>query len=96
MFNPDARMTTMRFADRHVCYVIDDALLDPDQWVRYAGKRSDDFRPLDQKGYPGICLPAPVELTHALDRLFTKILAAEEFVRRHRIEPGYSWRRNII
>jgi hypothetical protein len=71
MFNPDARMTTMQLADRHVCYVIDDALLDPDQWVRYAGERSDDFRPLDQKGYPGICLPAPAELTHALDRLFT-------------------------
>jgi hypothetical protein len=30
MFSPDARVTTMRFADRYVCHVIDDALLDPE------------------------------------------------------------------
>jgi hypothetical protein len=71
MFNPDARLTTLRFADRQICHVIDDALLDPDGLVRYAGERADDFRPLDQKGYPGICLPAPAELTRALDLLFT-------------------------
>lgn len=71
MFNSGARMTTMQFADRQVCHVIDDALLDPDGLVRYAGERSDDFRPLDQKGYPGICLSAPAELTRALDLLFT-------------------------
>jgi hypothetical protein len=74
MFDPDARVATLRFADRHVCHVIDDALLDPDALVRYAGERSDDFRPLDQKGYPGICLPAPAELTRALDLFSTRHL----------------------
>jgi Family of unknown function (DUF6445) len=42
MFNPDARVATVRF-----------------------GERRGDFRSLDQKGYPGICLPAPAELTRA-------------------------------
>jgi hypothetical protein len=71
MFNPDAQVTTMRFADRDVCHVVDDALLDPDGLVRFAGERRDHFRPLEQKGYPGICLPAAPELTRALDLLFT-------------------------
>jgi len=35
MFNPDARLTTLQFAERQVCHVIDDALLDPDRLVRY-------------------------------------------------------------
>ena len=38
MFNPDAQVTTMRFADRYVVLVIDDALLDPDGLVGYAGQ----------------------------------------------------------
>jgi hypothetical protein len=74
MFNPDAQVATMRFSDRHVCHVIDDALLDPHGLVRYAGERRGDFRPIDQKGYPGICLPAPAELTRALDLLFARHL----------------------
>ena len=72
MFNPKAQVTTVRFAAGHVCHVIDDALLDPDGLVRYAGERSGDFQPLDQRGYPGICMPAPAELSRALDMLFTR------------------------
>jgi Family of unknown function (DUF6445) len=74
MFNPDAQVATMRFDDRHVCHVIDEALLDPDGLVRFAGERRGDFQPLDQKGYPGICLPAPAHVTRALDLLFTRYL----------------------
>jgi hypothetical protein len=71
MFNPDARLTTMQFADGCVCYVIEDALLDPDGLVRYACERAGEFQPLEQKGYPGICLPATAEVTRNLELLFT-------------------------
>jgi hypothetical protein len=74
MFNPNAKLATLQFADRQVVYVIDNALVDPDALLNYAGERRTDFRPLEQKGYPGICLPAPGELTRALDLLFTRQL----------------------
>lgn len=72
MFNPDARVTTVRFTDHHACHVIDDVLYDPEAWVRYAVDHAEAFQPLEQKGYPGICQPAPPELTQALDVLFTR------------------------
>lgn len=71
MFNPNPQATTLRITDRQVCHIIDDALLDPDAWVRYAIAHAGEFRPLEQKGYPGICLSPPAELTQAANAFFT-------------------------
>lgn len=71
LFNPGAGLTTTRFTDRHVCHVMDDALMDPDEWARYAGEHGADFKPLEQRGYPGICLTPPQRLTQALEQCFS-------------------------
>ena len=74
MFNPNPKVTTLRLDDREVCHVIDDALLDPESWVQYSAAHAPEFRPLEQKGYPGICLAPPSALTQASETFFTRHL----------------------
>jgi hypothetical protein len=72
MFNPNPHVTTLRFTDHHVCHLIDDALLDPEGLVRYSSEHAHEFRPLEQKGYPGICLPPPSVLTQTSEAFFAR------------------------
>lgn len=74
MFNPNPRITTLRFTDQVVCHVIDDVLQDPETWVRYAAEHAAEFRPLEQKGYPGISAPPPPALSAGTERFFNQHL----------------------
>jgi Family of unknown function (DUF6445) len=72
IFNPQARLTLERFDDQHVCYVIDDALLDPDDLRQIAAARREEFRAIEQTAYPGVCLPAPAAVTRGLGDFFSQ------------------------
>lgn len=72
LFNPKANLALERFDGEHGCYVIDDALVDPDSVVEFAATRRDDFRRAPSDAYPGKSLPTPPTLTRSLDELFAQ------------------------
>lgn len=73
MFNPQPRIDILPVADGRCCYVIDDALIDPDALVAHAVREREGFRAAAANAYPGIEL--------RMDDAFTAQL--EDFFRRH-------------
>lgn len=69
MFNPNAQLRVEVFEDRCTCLVVDDALRDPDQLVRYAAAHRDAFRPA-ATAYPGVTLAAPADVANDLAAYF--------------------------
>jgi hypothetical protein len=69
MFNPNAQLRVEAFEDRYTCIVVDDALRDPDQLVRYAAAHRDAFRPA-ATAYPGVSLAAPADVASDLAAYF--------------------------
>ena len=69
MFNPNAKLREEAFADRYSCIVVDDALKDPEQLVRYAAAHRDSFRPA-ATAYPGVSLAAPAHVANDLAGYF--------------------------
>jgi hypothetical protein len=70
-FNPHPRVEVQRFGDGGYCCVVDDLLLHPEHWARYAAERRDQFVSALSAGYPGISLtPDPAAAT-ALRDFFT-------------------------
>src|SRR5205823_386546 len=59
LFNPAATMQVVQFDDRHFCFVVDDALLNPDELVQFAAERRAEFNSVDFSYYPGIYRMAP-------------------------------------
>ena len=70
IFNPQARLQIARFDERHFCLIIDDAVLNPDELVRFATDRAAEFNSIDFNYYPGIYRTAPPELTNQLSDYF--------------------------
>jgi hypothetical protein len=70
MFNPGPRIQAVPIVDRHVCYVIDDALADPDAWVEYAAAHRDEFTVTAHNAYPGPELRLPDAASARLDEFF--------------------------
>jgi len=58
-FNPEPRIEQVRFSNGLSCFVVDNALLDPEQLVRFADERREQFRRVDFNAYPGIFLLTP-------------------------------------
>jgi hypothetical protein len=77
MFNPKPQLTIERFGKGRFCIVIDDALVDPEGLVRFAGDQSNAFQSVDFNAYPGVLLPAPAAISLALNEFFI------QHVRRH-------------
>src|SRR5205807_8580610 len=48
LFNPAATMQVVQFDDRHFCFVVDDALLNPDELVQFAAERRAEFNSVDR------------------------------------------------
>src|SRR3989440_5381713 len=59
LFNPAATMQVVQFDDRHFCFVVDDALLNPDELVQCAAERRAEFNSVEFSYYPGIYRMAP-------------------------------------
>jgi hypothetical protein len=69
-FNPQAQIEQVALANGNTCYVIDNALLEPEHFVAWAGARSDVFRQVDFNAYPGNYLMPPAPLNDALTEFF--------------------------
>jgi len=82
VFNPSATITLTRFDERHSCFVIDDALTDPESLVEYAASNRDAFRAIDFNAYPGIALAPPPAVSEALATLFNLRMRRHFDVRR--------------
>ncbi len=82
MFNPRPRIDIVPIAGRHVCYVIDNALLDPDDLVDYAEAHLDRFEETRHNAYPGPELRMPVDFSARLDAFFGEHLRKAFAVRR--------------
>lgn len=82
MFNPNPRIESVPIAGRHVCHVIDDALLDPDALVALAAAHADAFVETRHNAYPGPELRMPDGFSAQLDAFFTRHLRRAFDVRR--------------
>ncbi|TNY27680.1 hypothetical protein BV497_03195 [Fulvimonas soli] len=72
LFNPRPRIDRVPLDDGNVCYVIDDALLEPERLVDWASAQRAAFRPVDFNAYPGNYLPLPPQLNDALQTFYLR------------------------
>jgi hypothetical protein len=82
MFNRAPRIQTVTIHGRHVCHVIDDALLDPDAMVDFAARHIGDFAEAGHNAYPGPELRMPEAFSNQLDAFFNTHLRRAFDVRR--------------
>lgn len=59
MLNPNPRIQAVPLLDDHYCWVIDDALLEPERWRDKAIQHQHDFQRLGVNAYPGLELRMP-------------------------------------
>ena len=70
MFDPDPRVQAFAISDTQNCYVIDDALREPERWVELAAQHAEQFVDSPRNAYPGPELRLPAELSAPLDTFF--------------------------
>ena len=73
-FRPNPSIQTAVMANGQSCFVVDDALLEPDRLVEYAIARRHEFSNVDFSAYPGVYLPIPTAITTALADFFSVYL----------------------
>lgn len=69
-FNPRPRVEVLRFGGGGYCCIVDDVLLDPDHWVRYAAEHREQFVSALATGYPGVSLAIDRAAATALHDFF--------------------------
>lgn len=69
-FNPRLSIERVALANGRACYVVDDALLEPEHLVAWASAQSSAFRPVDFNAYPGTYLMLPGQLSNVLQEFF--------------------------
>jgi hypothetical protein len=74
VFNPRPQIEQVRLSDASSCFVIDDALLEPERLVEFAVAQRDTFRPVDFNAYPGTYLLVPGDVAEALSEFFRQHL----------------------
>lgn len=72
----------MRLGNGKFCFVIEDALADPDALVQFAVTSRAAFTPVDNSAYPGISLEMPAAFTARLDEFFVEHLRRDFDARR--------------
>jgi len=82
VFNPRPKIERMRLGNGKSCFVIDDALVDPDALVQFAVTHRAKFSPVDYSAYPGISLEMPASVVARLDDFFVAHLRREFDARR--------------
>lgn len=70
MFNPQPRVEVVPIGGRQACYVIDDALLEPERLVALAVEQRARFVEAPHNAYPGLELRMPEAFSAALDQFF--------------------------
>ncbi len=69
-FNPNPRIERVPIVEGQWCYVIDDALRDPERLVEFASQHRVEFHMAEQNAYPGLLLPTPGEISDKLGMFF--------------------------
>lgn len=69
VFNPRPRFERVPLSGSQSCFVVDDALLEPELLVAFAARQREAFQPVDFNAYPGILLPTP-KVSVALNEFF--------------------------
>lgn len=69
-FNPHPDVTQVALGDRATCFVIDNALLEPERLRDWATARRDAFREVDFNAYPGVYHIPPNTLGKALNAYY--------------------------
>jgi hypothetical protein len=82
MFNPRPRIQSLPISAHHACYVIDDALLEPEALVELAVRERARFAAAPHNAYPGIELRMPDAFSTRLDDFFRHHLRARLGARR--------------
>ena len=72
-FNPHARLERVDFDGQPICYVLDQALLDPERLVDYAQAEQARFQQAPFNAYPGREMPMPAEFTAGLELAFNGV-----------------------
>lgn len=70
MLNPQPSIQAIPIFDDHHCWVIDDALLEPERWLQKAMLHQRDFQRLDVNAYPGLELRMPDAIGNAFGQYF--------------------------
>jgi Family of unknown function (DUF6445) len=70
LFNPRPTIDVLNLSNGASCLVVDDALLDPDQWLQFAVSERDAFRPVDFNAFPGSYRLLPQHAFEALRNFF--------------------------
>ncbi len=70
LFNPDPHVQVFPLGGGHACYVVDDALREPDRWVDYAVEQRERFLDQPHNAYPGPELRMPEAMSAQLDLFF--------------------------
>ena len=70
MFNSHPKIDAVSIAGHHVCYIVDDALLEPAQWIEYARAQRESFAMAPFNAYPGLEFHLPAPRSMLLDDFF--------------------------
>ena len=82
VFNPRPQIERVRLRNDRFCYVIDDALVDPEALVQFAAANRAVFSSVDFSAYPGSYLGMPAPIALRLSEFFTEHLRREFDARR--------------
>lgn len=82
MFNPRPDIQVIPIDGRHACYVIDDALLHPEQLVDFSLRHREHFTMAPFNAFPGLELRMPDEFSARLDDFFRLHIRARLGARR--------------
>jgi hypothetical protein len=84
MFNSNPVIQTFSIDDEQVCYVIDEVLRKPEQWLEQALAHRALFREQAGNAYPGLELPMPENIEQSVLEFVTAYLGRRFHVRRLR------------
>lgn len=88
MFNPKAKLQVINFDDQHKCLVVDDALMEPELWVKQAVLYRDKFTNLPGNAYPGLELRTTNDITKSIMDFIR--IPAKQYLNTRRILESYS------
>jgi hypothetical protein len=70
-FNSNASITAFPLKNGHVCWVVDDVLLEPQRLRQFAIDQHEQFRQAPFNAYPGVEFPMPEAITEKINYFFT-------------------------
>lgn len=82
MFNPNPQVQALPLFGGHVCWIIDDALTEPERWVARAAEFAPHFSRESHNAYPGPEFRLPDEITARLDAFLAQTVRARLDARR--------------